>query len=76
MPLVICRECQATVSSIARQCPNCGAPMNAPYFRGVMGCISLLVLTPVVGAYIFVPVVQTQVNGWLDTLLQVVRNLT
>jgi hypothetical protein len=39
MALIKCRECQTEVSSEAKQCPKCAAPVNKKQF----GCLSAVV---------------------------------
>lgn len=58
MPMISCRECGASVSSTARQCPSCGAPRKR--MRGGLGCLrpalfalALLVIIGGIGSALF-----------------------
>ena len=54
MTLVACHECQKKVSSEAKNCPNCGAPIKAPKSEtgGIgwgMGCLGVLAAAMLIG---------------------------
>lgn len=44
MALKKCSECDAVVSSKARSCPQCGAPIKQSTFGCVLGCLVLLIV--------------------------------
>jgi len=47
MALIICKECQAEVSSKAAACPKCGAPIKAK--RGTIGCGGCIMIFLLIG---------------------------
>ena len=53
MPLIKCSECEAKVSSIATNCPQCGAPVAGKRATQIQGTDALVLLSScVVGLFL------------------------
>jgi len=65
MALIQCKECGKQISSKARQCPSCGAPLPKP--NGCLGCGGIVLLLFILFAVVIMPAPNAKKNGVADS---------